>query len=186
MNRTFTDCCPGVPIPAIELRLEDDHIVALAPGRFSESFRLPALPLSLLSAAYDLQTNVLAHHHRCLAAVLMLELGAMRWRIRVPGQQSMPDGVSWSVSQADLADLPPTTVFAGSIQTCVDDRAADLLGCVPFLDGIHVVHAVMDDEQALVGFARVAGEIEVIDLKAFVANDEPDESGAAESCVPFL
>lgn len=99
------------------------------------TFRLPRLPLSLHCWMTGLSGEFLARHHRCLAALLVLDCQQQRWLPPVlPAQACGSDGASWTLDLGTDAPWPVHRRIGGSFQARRGVDVIDAAGCVPQFD----------------------------------------------------
>jgi hypothetical protein len=100
---------------------------------------LPRLPLSLIRwclALADLHWN---QHRRCMGIFLLLEADTLRWHTIIPRQRCRKRQAQLSLRLPPDPLLTPQSLLAGSVQTaCVSDLTS-AVGCVPSMDGLHLI-----------------------------------------------
>lgn len=181
---------PGSPaLPQVRLlRNGEDAVVApLVPENAGaghpsfEPFKMTKLPRVLSDTLALLCDTVHQRHDRCMAIVLLLELGTQCWTFRVPAQRCSRTSSCWSVRRQDVADLPPDAVLAGSFQTRLLETGEEPADAVPLHDGLHLVQVLEPERHVIWCFLRTQGRTETVpaplvlfdDVEAWLADCRP-------------
>jgi hypothetical protein len=129
--------------PTISLRVDEQQRVLVLPGERATAFKpfpLPSINLSMHLWLASFAVQFMNGHGRCIAALLLLDTGVQRWLPPVvPRQTCDRDGSAWSLDFGDETTLANTTCVGGSFQTRRFKDANEASGCVPRLDGLHIV-----------------------------------------------
>lgn len=134
---------PARALPQVRL-VEDEHAVTvhLAEGSVTAGFRpfgLPPIPQSLTDWLAIFSERFWAEQHRCVAAVLLLDIQSCGWAMALPAQRCGRDAACWSTLRSDFPQFPDTAVLCGTFQSRVLAEGEDPADAVPPIPGLHLV-----------------------------------------------
>lgn len=166
--------CPHPQLRPITLiRSEGLWLASPAKGECSAArgfapFPLPPVPRSLLDWLVVAGQRFWNRHHRCMAALLLVDCQGGGWTLRLPRQRCGPEFARWSAAAADHPDLPASMRLGGSFQTLAGDDAPQL--AVPTVPGFHFTLAVTE-RHPLAAFVSRGREAIAVEPSSLLADD---------------